>query len=149
MADEHRGNRFRIPWSGPVQRVARREAAVSPLQWRNTIHSRLLVCAAMLACWTAAIEARLVYLQVVQHADMLARADRQQLRTIKLAAKRAEIVDRFGQPLASSVDADTIAADPSDIEDPDTVSRLVCGALDGCNGQQRQQMAERLRGKGQ
>jgi cell division protein FtsI (penicillin-binding protein 3) len=149
MADEHRGSRFRLPWKGPVQRVARREAVMSPIQWRNTIHSRLLVCAAMLACWTVAIEARLVYLQVVQHTDMLARADRQQLRTIKLPAKRAEIVDRFGQPLAYSVDADTIAADPSDIENPEKVSRLVCGALEACNGQQRQQMAERLRGKGQ
>ena len=132
-----------------MQHVARRETVASPIQWRNTIHSRLLVCAAMLACWTVAIEARLVYLQVVQHSVMLARADRQQLRTIKLPAKRAEIVDRFGQPLAYSVDADSITADPSDIEDPDKVSRLVCAALDGCNGQQRQQMAERLRSKSQ
>jgi cell division protein FtsI (penicillin-binding protein 3) len=148
MADE-RGSRFRLPWTGPVQRVARREAFASPVQWRNTIHSRLLICAVMLACWSVAIEARLVYLQVLQHADMLARADRQQLRTIKLPAKRAEIVDRYGQPLAYSVDADTIAADPSDIEDPEKVSRLVCGALQACTGQQRQQMAERLRAKSQ
>ena len=68
----------------------------------------------LLSLWTAAIEARLVYLQVIEHADMMARANRQQLRTVKLAAKRGEIVDRNGHLLAYSVDADTIAADPSD-----------------------------------
>jgi cell division protein FtsI (penicillin-binding protein 3) len=117
--------------------------------WRSTVHARLLICAGLLACWTVCIEARLVYLQVLQHGEMMMRADRQQLRTIKLPAKRGEIVDRYGRPLAYSVDADTIAADPSDIDDPDKVSRLVCGALDACTGQQRQLMAERLRGKGQ
>ena len=65
------------------------------------------------------------------------------------AGQAWRIVDRFGQPLAYSVDADSITADPSDIEDPDKVSRLVCAALDGCNGQQRQQMAERLRSESQ
>jgi cell division protein FtsI (penicillin-binding protein 3) len=148
MADEH-SSRFRLPWKRPAQRVARRDAAPAPHEWRQTIHSRLLICAAMLACWTAGIEARLVYLQVVEHGEMMARADRQQLRTLKLPAKRGEIVDRYGHVLAYSVDADSIAADPSDIENPDEVSRLVCGALDACSGQQRQLMAERLRGKSQ
>ena len=149
MADQHGGSRFRLPWTGPVQRVARRETPASPVQWRRTIHSRLLICAGILACWTVGIEARLVYLQVLQYGEMTARADRQQLRTIKLPAKRGEIIDRYGHPLAYSVDSDTIAADPSDIDDPDKVSRLVCGALDACSGQQRQLMADRLRGKGQ
>jgi cell division protein FtsI (penicillin-binding protein 3) len=149
MADEHGGSRFRLPWAGPAQRVARREAVSTPGDWRGTVQSRLIICAAIFACWTVGIEARLVYLQVIQHGEMMARADRQQLRTIKLPAKRGEIVDRNNRVLAYSVDADTIAADPSDIADPDRVARLVCGALDGCTSQQRQLMADRLRGKGQ
>ena len=79
----------------------------------------------------------------------MARADRQQLKTIRLPAKRGEIVDRAGRVLAYSVDADTIAADPSDIEDPDSIAQLVCDALDDCEPAQQQLMAERLRGKGQ
>ena len=149
MADEHLESRFRLPWRRPAQRVAKRDTTPAPGEWRETVHSRLLICAAIVACWTAGIEARLFYLQVVQHGAMMARADRQQLRTIKLPAKRGEILDRNSRMLASSVDADTIAADPSDIADPETVSRLVCGALDACTGQQRQLMADRLRRKGQ
>jgi cell division protein FtsI (penicillin-binding protein 3) len=149
MADGHGGKRFTLPWAGPAQRVARREAPRPAGEWRETVHSRLLICAAIFACWTVGIEARLLYLQVVQHGELMARANRQQLRTIKLPAKRGEITDRNNRVLAYSVDADTIAADPSDVEDPDKVSRLICDALDACSGAQRQVMADRLRGKSQ
>src|SRR4051812_5700416 len=87
--------------------------------WRRVIRVRLLVCAAALGVWTAGIEARLVYLQVVDHADLMTRADRQQMRTLNPPAKRGEIFDRRGRLLAYSVDADTIAAVPTEIDDPD------------------------------
>ncbi len=148
MADEH-GGRFRLPWSGSAQRILRREPAAALPEWRDTLRSRTLICAALLAAWTVAIEGRLLYLQVFQHGEMMARANRQQLRTIKLPAKRGEIVDRTGHVLAYSVDADTIAADPSEIQDPEGAAALVCHALDDCGPQQRQTMTERLRGKGQ
>jgi cell division protein FtsI (penicillin-binding protein 3) len=113
------------------------------------VRSRVIVCASILGLWTAAIEARLVYLQVVDHAEMMWRADRQQLRTIRPPAKRGEILDRHGRVLAYSVDADTIAADPSEIADPEATANRVCAALDDCDRQLRQLMVERLRGKGQ
>ncbi len=113
------------------------------------LRSRLLVCTALFVFWTVSIEARLVYLQVVEHADMMARANRQQLRTVKLPAKRGEIVDRAGHILAYSVDADTIAAVPTEIKDPESVAARVCAVLDHCNDQQRQVMAERLASKSQ
>ena len=49
----------------------RREPA--PPDWRQTIRSRLMVCAAALGLWTAGIEARLIYLQVFDHADLMDR----------------------------------------------------------------------------
>ena len=148
MANEH-GSRFKLPWSGSAQRILRREPAATAPDWRDTLRSRLLICAALLATWTVTIEGRLLYLQVFEHGDMMARANRQQLKTIKLPAKRGEIVDRGGNLLAYSVDADTIAADPSDIDNPDDMASRICAALDECGAQQRQLMAERLRGKGQ
>ena len=148
MADQH-GSRFALSPRGFAQRVLRREPAPAPADWRGTIRSRLLVCAGLLAAWTVGIEARLLYLQVFQHGEMMARADRQQLKTITLPAKRGEILDRSGRVLAYSVDADTIAADPSDIDDPDSIAQLVCDELDDCPPAQQQLMAERLRGKGQ
>ena len=148
MADEH-GSRFRLPWRRPAQRVARREPLAAAAEWRNRLRSRLGFCALFFGLWTAGIEARLLFLQVFEHTEMMARANRQQLRTVKLPAKRGEIIDRAGHVLAYSVDADTIAADPSEIMNPDQVASLVCGALDQCSPQQRAVMAERLRTKNQ
>ncbi len=148
MADEH-GGRFKLPWSRSAQRILKREPASAPADWREVLRSRLFVCAALFVLWTVSIEARLLYLQVVEHGDMMARANRQQLQTVKLPAKRGEIVDRAGRVLAYSVDADTIAADPTDVDDPETVATRVCNALDHCTSQQRQLMVERLSSKQQ
>ena len=51
--------------------------------WRTTLKQRVTVAFCVLLAWSAAIEARLVYLQVFRHADLSARADRQQSRTIR------------------------------------------------------------------
>ena len=118
------------------------------LKWRTTVRARLLVCAVLLGVWSAGIEARLVYLQVIDHADLLARGDRQQNRTVTPPAKRGEIFDRKGRVLAYSVDADTIAAVPTDIDDPDDVASQVCHALAGCGPDRRQAIAKSLGKKG-
>ena len=118
-----RGGRLSARAAGPP-RVAH--------DWRQTMRARLLVCAAGLALWTVGIEARLVYLQVIDHADLMSRADRQQTRTLFPSAKRGEIVDRHGRLLAYSVDADSIAAVPAEIDDPDDVAAKICKALDDC-----------------
>jgi len=143
VADEH-GGRFQLPWGSSAQRIFRREPAAGVVDWREVLRSRLVVCAGLFVLWTVSIEARLVYLQVIEHGDMMARANRQQLRTVKLPAKRGEIVDRTGRVLAYSVDADTIAADPTEVDDPEMVARRVCAALDHCTSSQREVMAERL-----
>jgi cell division protein FtsI (penicillin-binding protein 3) len=126
-----------------VRGIARPETTAS-VRWRDTFRSRLAVGAAMFALWTAAIQARLVYLQVVERADLQVRADRQHLRTIDAPAKRGEIFDRNGHVLAFSVDADTIVADPSAVENGADVARLVCGALDGCDDRMRREMTRAL-----
>ena len=121
---------------------ARREPL--PMEWRATVTSRIVVCAAVLAAWTAGIEARLVYLQVVAHDEFTARADRQQMRTVVPPAKRGDIFDRKGRLLAYSVDADTIASVPNEIDNPGEVAAQVCGALDGCGAERRQAIAKSL-----
>jgi cell division protein FtsI (penicillin-binding protein 3) len=114
-------------------------------KWRPVLRSRLFVGAVFFGVWTTGIQARLVYLQVVERADMQARADRQHLRTLTAPAKRGEIVDRNGHVLAYSVDADSVFADPSEIENPDKVAQLVCAALDECGPRDRREMAQNLR----
>jgi cell division protein FtsI (penicillin-binding protein 3) len=106
----------------------------------------LAVTAAVFAVWTVTIEARLLYLQVVRHADMMARADSQQMRTIEAPAKRGDIVDRNGHLLAYSVDAGSVFADPAEIDDPGSTASLLCDALDGCRtADDRRTIARNLR----
>ena len=113
--------------------------------WRITLKRRIIVAAAALVAWSAAIEARLVYLQVGRHADLSARAERQQLRTVETTAKRGDILDRSGRVLAYSVDADSIYAVPTDISDPDAAAASLCGALEACGVRERQALAARIR----
>ena len=112
--------------------------------WRATLKKRLAVAAAGVMLWTGAIEARLVFLQVVRHADLAARAERQQMRTVTAPAKRGEILDRRGRVLAYSVDAESIYAVPSDIDDPRRAVAVVCAALEDCTSKERQQLEERF-----
>ncbi len=150
MSRQWGSSRFSIPWGPLFERVrpVRRVAGDRTPHWRHVLSGRVAVCAVVFMAWTAAIEARLFYLQVVDHADLMARADRQQMRTVTPPAKRGEIFDRNGRVLAYSVDADTIAADPSEIDDPDQVARQICAALDGCNSERRIDMAKKLRRRG-
>ena len=120
-----------------------------PNAWRHTVRGRTLIAAALLALWATAIEARLVYLQVLRHDDILAMADRQQKRTRVLAAKRGEMTDRNGRLLAYNVDVDTIFAVPSEVKDPKRAARELCVALETCTPQQRDDLQRRFERGGQ
>ncbi len=50
--------------------------------WRPMLKSRLMVAAGVLVLWAVGIQVRLIVLQVVQHDQMVARADRQQMSTV-------------------------------------------------------------------
>lgn len=120
-------------------------AAPPDLNWRPMLRRRLMVAAAVFALWAVGIEARLIVLQVMQHAELTQRAERQQMRTVEAPAKRGEIYDRRGRLLAYSVDADTIYAVPTEIDDPARVAADLCNALDDCSTKERNQLADRLR----
>ena len=131
MAEER--SRFRFPWMG-VQRVAKREAASTPMAWRRTMRSRLMVCATVFGLWIVCIQARLVYLQVIAKKRMVSIADKQHSMSIKLSGGRGTITDREGHVLAYSVLGVTITADPKLIDDPQKAAREICAALDSCDG---------------
>ena len=119
--------------------------AEPPFNWRPVIKSRVIVTAVTFLVWTVAILARLVHLQVFSHADLTARAERQQQRTITAPAKRGEIVDRHGRLLAYSVDTDTIYAVPVEVDDEEATAKALCSAFEeGCTRQDRQALIERM-----
>lgn len=113
-------------------------------RWRGDVKRRVIVIVGFVALWAAAVEARFVYLQVVKHEWLLeAAADRQE-RTVTDKAERGEIVDRNGQILAYSVDADTIIAVPASIKDPGQTADALCSALGDCTPASRRDLIDRL-----
>src|SRR5579859_3227602 len=112
--------------------------------WRKTLKRRTVVVSACLGVWALGIESRLAYLQVVRHADLEARAERQQMRTIDAPAMRGDVVDRHGRMLATSVDADTVYAVPTEIGDAAAAAAKLCDALGDCAARERAALAERL-----
>ncbi len=112
-------------------------------RWREVIRRRVLVTASLMLLWGLAIEGRLVHLQVLRHADLVERAERQRSRSIETHPKRGEILDREGRVLAYSVDADTVVSVPVQVDDPVETTRQLCNVLE-CDEAQRGRLQSRL-----
>jgi len=117
--------------------------------WRQTLRQRLFAVAVLFFAWVAAIEGRLVYLQVMRHDDYIARAESQQNRTIEIPAPRGDLLDRNGHILAWSVAADSVYVVPSEIAEADRpkVVDALCRSLATCDAGLRANIAEKLRKK--
>ncbi len=83
----------------------------------NRNNHRLYILGAILVLWGVAICARLVYLQIFSYGIFEQRAQRQQQRTMEVAARRGIIYDRAGHELAMSIAVDSAFAVPSQIPD--------------------------------
>ena len=68
------------------------------------------------------IAGRAYYLQVVQAPELQKRADQQRQRVVKLAPQRGSIFDRNGDPLAVSLAAESLFADPTLVKNPQKVA---------------------------
>ena len=112
--------------------------------WRATLKRRLIVAVSVLGFWAGAIELRLAYLQTVMRADLQARAESQHHRTPPAPAKRGDLVDRRGNVLATSVDADSVYAVPSELKDPELTVKRLCEALGDCVARERQRLLDRF-----
>ncbi len=115
-----------------------------PKAWQQTVRGRVLFAAALLAVWAAAIETRLVWLQVYRHEALLAEAKEQKDRVRTVNPRRGDIVDRHGRILAISVDAVSICGMPKEITDPVAVVNAVCQGLGDCTAREREVYAQRL-----
>jgi len=65
--------------------------------------------------WTAALAARLCWLQVVRHPEFVERAARQQQRTFEVAPRRGVLYDRNLRELGMTVLVDSVYAVPSEL----------------------------------
>jgi cell division protein FtsI (penicillin-binding protein 3) len=96
---------------------------------QEKVHARLLILAGVALLWMLAVFGRVTYLQLFRHSDYLARAMRQQRRTIEITPKRGIIFDRNMRPLAMSVPVQSAFAVPSEVKDMPLAARLLSGVL--------------------
>src|ERR1700676_4174856 len=96
---------------------------------QNRVHVRLLLVAGVALLWTTGVFGRLSYLQLVRHGEYLARAQRQQQRTVEITPKRGIIYDRNLRALAMSVPVKSAFAVPAEIADESLAARLLSGVL--------------------
>lgn len=75
------------------------------------------------------IAGRAYDLQVIQAPQLQDRADQQRQRVVKLAPQRGSIFDRNGVPLAVSLDAESLYADPTLIKHPQRVAGQLAPSL--------------------
>jgi cell division protein FtsI (penicillin-binding protein 3) len=113
--------------------------------WRSTFTRRLSVLAGVFVAWVGLVEARLVYLSVVQHADLREKADDQQQSQQTVLAPRGDITARDGSLLATTVPGFALQATRSLIEDPEGVAARICERLDRCDAGDRAALVKELR----
>lgn len=90
---------------------------------------RIIVVFLVMVLGFGAVAVRLVYLQVIERADLAARAERQQARMVKLDPKRGSMFDRMGRELAVSVDVESVYGVPADIDNPRTLAQQLARIL--------------------
>ena len=97
---------------------------------QNRVQLRLLIIAGFVTLWLGAVFARLGFLQLIEHGDYLARAHRQQQRTIEITPKRGAIYDRNMRPLAMSTEVESAFAIPTELgENKALAAHLLSGVL--------------------
>ena len=104
------------------------------------LRSRTLILAACLACAFLGILGRLTYLQVFKHDEYSRLAESQHAKTVALRPKRGPIVDRGGQVLAESSNAESLFALPHRIDD----AQRLAGELSPILGEPAADIARRL-----
>ena len=112
------------PRRSPGSRRSGRGLSVSQRDWRNR-----LGLAGMVALLVVVV-GRLVVLQGVDGAAYANAAEQDRLRTYEIAAMRGSVLDAGGHPLAYTVEASKVVADPTIIKDPARTALALTTVLD-------------------
>ena len=90
-------------------RAKQRQVSYARSRWRSMLLLLTIGAAAI------ALEARVLYVQLVEHDFLQAQGDDRHIRTVQMAAHRGPIVDRRGELLAVSTPVDSIWANPQEL----------------------------------
>jgi cell division protein FtsI (penicillin-binding protein 3) len=95
----------------------------------ESLRARILAFAVILGCAFLGLLGRLAYLQVLKHEEYSRLAEAQHAKTIPLLPKRGPILDRAGQMLALSSQAESLYALPARIDDPGRLAARLAPVL--------------------
>lgn len=107
--------------------------------WR----SRLLLM--LLLAWFAALAARALYLQGLNHDFLQQKGESRYSRVIDLSATRGSIVDRNNEPLAISTPVESVAASPADVEVTSPQLKRLARLLEIDTGELRKKLTDTRR----
>jgi cell division protein FtsI (penicillin-binding protein 3) len=113
-----------------------------PPRSEQSTRLRLMLLALSVSLWALVIGIRLVQLQVLGREFFEKQGTRQSERTINLDPRRGPILDREGNPLAVSVDAQSLYAVPQDVDDAPGTAAALARALGFDAGERRELVAQ-------
>ena len=91
--------------------------------------ARRYVLLLVMLCGFAVVLFRLVSLQVLQAAELTAKADRQHQKTVSLEGVRGTVVDRHGKVLAMNMEVPSVFGIPTALESPAKTARSLSPVL--------------------
>jgi len=97
---------------------------------RRSFDLRVRLLSLLVVAAFAGVAVRAFVLQVRRHAELKKLATEEYLNDIRIPARRGNIFDRQGRPLAISIDVPSIYANPTSITDPRRAARQLAAVLD-------------------
>ena len=90
---------------------------------------RIIMIGTIFGAMFLTIIGRAFYLQILQHEELIKKADRQHQHRVDLTPARGSILDRNGTPLAESIHMDSCYAEPKRIKDVDGTATVLAPLL--------------------
>ncbi len=109
------------------------------------IQIRIRIFAVFFILLFLAIVSRACFLQIVHAPELQERADQQRSRVVQLAPQRGSIFDRNGDPLAVSLAAESLYADPVLVKDPVVAAAQLAKLLDSSQGEIKKLLSSKKR----
>jgi len=96
----------------------------------QSVNIRIILLVILIVLIFSLIFLRLYHLQILRNDFFLQKADDQHMRKLTVPAKRGEIFDRNGKPIAVNLEVDSISCDPMFVKDPDSYAKTLAPILD-------------------
>lgn len=109
----------------------------SPEKWARV---RIMMIGTVFGLLFLTVVGRAFYLQILQHEELVKKADKQHRHRIELTPARGSILDRNGTPLAESIHMDSCYAEPRRIKDPEGTAAVLAPIL----GVSKRELSTRL-----